>query len=69
MSKMEEGQRSIITINDPALAYGAQGYKGSLAEVPGDSGVVFDVTMTRLQKAKEKWSMNNEEKVSRSIRQ
>jgi hypothetical protein len=66
VGKMEEGQRSIITITDPELAYGSQGYKGALAEVPSDSGVVFDLTMTHLEKAKEKWSMNMEEKVRRA---
>jgi hypothetical protein len=62
--KMEKGQRSIITITDPALAYGSKGYTGtSGTPVPPDTPVTFDLTLNSFDTIKEKWSMDNSEKV------
>jgi FKBP-type peptidyl-prolyl cis-trans isomerase len=62
--KMEKGQRSIITITHPALAYGSKGYTGtSGTPVPPDTPVTFDLTLNSFDAIKEKWSMDNNEKV------
>lgn len=67
VNKMEVGQHCVVTISDPGLGYGAAGFEGAAAKVAPGSGVVFDVTMTDMVKAKETWGMNNDEKVKAAL--
>ena len=64
LMKMKQGERALVTISDAALAFGAAGHKGRLAEVPaGAAPITYDVTVVTLKAAKEKWEMEGQEKV------
>ncbi|KIY97518.1 FK506-binding protein 4/5 [Monoraphidium neglectum] len=63
LMKMKKGERALITISDPKLAYGAAGHAGRLAAVPADAApLTYDVTLVDLVNPKEKWEMNAAEK-------
>lgn len=64
LMKMKQGERALVTISDPKLAFGDAGHKGRLATVPGGaSPITYDVTVVSLAPAKEKWEMQGQEKV------
>jgi hypothetical protein len=69
--QMNEGERALITITttlpdgrqEPALLAAPEGALVG-AGVPLDApGAVFDVTLQSFSKAKDRWEMNNKEKV------
>lgn len=63
LTQMNEEEHALITVSDPVLFTAPQGALVG-ASVPADApAVVFDVTLTSFQKAKDKWEMNNQEKV------
>lgn len=65
LMKMKKGERALVTITDPKLAFGAAGHQGRLAAVPPDaSPVIYDIALVSMVTAKEKWEMNGEEKVT-----
>ncbi len=47
--KMKEGEAALVTIADPALAYGAAGHAGNVAPVPPDSAVSFEVELVAFE--------------------
>lgn len=60
--KMKVGEHCLVTIH-PEHAFGA-GSEQPLHNVPADSTVIYDVTLLEMEKAKESWDMDEEEKVS-----
>ncbi|EFJ51308.1 hypothetical protein VOLCADRAFT_103560 [Volvox carteri f. nagariensis] len=62
--KMKEGDKALVTINDPAQGYGFETeYAGPLAVVPPGSALQFDVELVQFENSKESWEMNDQEKV------
>ncbi|KAL4857094.1 Peptidyl-prolyl cis-trans isomerase [Chlorella vulgaris] len=61
--KMKEGERALVTIA-PQYAFGEQGSKQALAEVPPNSSVEYDVTLSSFVKAKDSWEMDAGEKLA-----
>lgn len=67
VAAMKAEERAIITVSDPALAVPPEGAVAG-SGVPRGCGAVFDVTLKSFTKAKEKWEMNNAEKVRKRER-
>lgn len=64
LTQMVEGEHALISVTDPALLAAPEGaVVGGGVLPPGTPSAVFDVTLTSFTKAKEKWQMNNAEKV------
>lgn len=60
VKKMKEGETSLMTA-DAAHAFGQEGK--SEWGIPPDAQVTYDVSLTKLEKAKETWAMSVEEKL------
>jgi hypothetical protein len=60
---MAEGEHCLITITDPALLAAPAGAVVGAGVPPGTPAAVYDVTLLTFTAAKEKWQMNNAEKV------
>jgi hypothetical protein len=60
---MVEGEHALITVTDPTLLAAPEGAVVGGGVPLGTPSAVFDVTLTSFKKAKEKWQMNNAEKV------
>jgi FK506-binding protein 4/5 len=65
--KMREGERCVVTVSDPTLAYGPQGWPDAPLGVPvppNASPLSFDVEMVAVTKSKEQWEMTGGEKLA-----
>lgn len=63
LTSMSDGERAIITVTDPTLLAAPQGALVGAGIPAGTAAAVFDVTLLSFKRAKEKWEMNNQEKV------
>lgn len=64
---MRAEEHAIITVTDPQLLAVPDGAVAGTG-VPADAAaVVYDVVLKSFQKAKEKWEMNNQEKVRATV--
>jgi hypothetical protein len=64
---MSEGEHALITVTDPALLAAPEGAAVGGSVPVGTAAAVFDVKLVSFKKAKERWEMNNAEKVSGSV--
>jgi hypothetical protein len=60
---MVEGEHCLITISDPDLLAAPEGAVVGGGVPPGTPAAVYEVTLLAFTAAKEKWQMNNAEKV------
>ncbi|KAF6263773.1 hypothetical protein COO60DRAFT_342981 [Scenedesmus sp. NREL 46B-D3] len=67
VTSMRAAERALVTITDPALAEAPEGAVAGTGVPAGASGVVYDLTLKSFQKAKEKWEMNNQEKLASAL--
>eukprot|EP00887_Chlorella_sp_A99_P000151 scaffold16.g151.t1 len=63
--RMNEGEKALLTIG-PKYGYGDAGSKQPLAEVPPGATLTYEISLLRMEKAKEVHQMDNEEKKQRS---
>ncbi|KAI4356333.1 hypothetical protein L6164_000363 [Bauhinia variegata] len=59
---MKKGEVALLTIS-PEYAYGSSQFQQELAVVPPNSTVYYEVELVSLEKEKESWDMNTEEKI------
>jgi len=65
LMKMCGGEHALITATDPTLVAAPEGAVVGGGVPPGAAAVVYDVTLTSLVRTKERWQMNNQDKVRR----
>jgi hypothetical protein len=65
LATMREGERALVTVSDAGLTAPPAGAVIGGGVPAGVSPVVYDITLTSFSKAKERWEMNNQEKVRR----
>uniref|UniRef100_A0A383W6I9 peptidylprolyl isomerase n=1 Tax=Tetradesmus obliquus TaxID=3088 RepID=A0A383W6I9_TETOB len=63
---MRAEEHALVTISDPALAAAPEGAVAGTG-VPAGAGAVYDITLKSFVKAKEKWEMNNQEKLASAL--
>lgn len=69
LAQMSEGEHALVTVTDPALLAAPEGALVGASLPPGTPAAVFDVSLTSFTKSKERWEMNNAEKVCAQLGQ
>jgi FKBP-type peptidyl-prolyl cis-trans isomerase/tetratricopeptide (TPR) repeat protein len=67
--KMKEGERCLVTVSDPELAYGPAGWPDAPLGVPVPphaSPLTFDVELVAVTKSREQWEMGAADKLAAS---
>lgn len=64
LAQMTEGEHALVTVTDTALLAAPEGALVGASLPAGTPAAVFDVTLTAFTKCKERWEMNNAEKLA-----
>eukprot|EP00878_Enallax_costatus_P000765 GHUV01000883.1.p1 GENE.GHUV01000883.1~~GHUV01000883.1.p1 ORF type:complete len:637 (+),score=229.81 GHUV01000883.1:67-1911(+) len=67
VGSMKAGEHAIVTVTDPALTSVPEGAVAGTGVPAGTAPVVYDVTLKTFTKVKERWEMNNQEKIESAL--